>query len=83
MYYSSNCCSDLGVDGWVIGNPNIVRIFKIRTEKWTVPKCCRVFPVMRLVNLFVLIVVSGDPHHMSNMLGNFPALSWPWIAFIV
>ncbi len=33
----SDCCSDLGVGGWVSGNPNIVRIFKICTHKWTVP----------------------------------------------
>ncbi len=30
--------SDLGVGGWVIGNPKIVRIFKIRTQKWIIPK---------------------------------------------
>ena len=36
-YFSFHSCSDLGVGGWVIGNPNIVRIFKIRTQKWTVP----------------------------------------------
>ncbi len=37
-YFSLSCCSDLGVGGWVSGNLNIVRIFKIRTQKWTVPK---------------------------------------------
>ncbi len=32
-----HCCSDLRVGGWFIGNPNIVRILKIRTQKWTIP----------------------------------------------
>ena len=36
-YFSPPCCSDLGEGGWVSGNPNIVRILKIRTQKWTVP----------------------------------------------
>ena len=36
-YFSLSCCSDLGVGGWVSGNPNIVQILKIRTQKWTFP----------------------------------------------
>ena len=36
-YFSLSCCSNLGVGGWVRGNMNIVRIFKIRTQKWAVP----------------------------------------------
>ncbi len=34
-HFSLPCCSDLGVGGWVIGNPKIVRIFKIRTQKYS------------------------------------------------
>ncbi len=51
MYFSFHCCLDLRVGGWVIGNPNIVRILKIRTQKWTIIYAICVRP-LRLYNRF-------------------------------
>ncbi len=53
-YFSIHCCSDLGVGGWVIGNPNIVRIFKIRTQKWTVPNIIIILFQTGFINCAVL-----------------------------
>ena len=55
-YFSLPCCSDLGVGGWVRGKPNIVRILKIRTQKWTVPKG---YEETKLVDIFVLLYRYG------------------------